>query len=156
MHKRSMRGFMKEQPSMLHQSYVEPPMLIIPSQDSALSGLHGGSSWFSRQFRHVGHILAPIAKQAVNEAKDIGKKAVNSALREGKSVLQHEILSRLSSPSSVAEEAPEMALAGAGMKKKRKVSEKMNRRHDLVRKLMKEHGMTLPEASSYIKEHNLV
>jgi hypothetical protein len=39
---------------------------------------------------------------------------------------------------------------------KRKVSEKMKMRNEMVRKLMKENKMTLPEASKYIKENNLM
>lgn len=39
---------------------------------------------------------------------------------------------------------------------KRPQSEKMKKRNALVRKLMKEEGMTLPQASKHIKEHNLM
>lgn len=43
---------------------------------------------------------------------------------------------------------------GAG-KPKRQLTEKQKRRNALVRKVMKEHNLKLPEASKYIKEHNL-
>jgi len=39
---------------------------------------------------------------------------------------------------------------------KRQQSEKMKKRNELVRKLMRTEGMSLPEASRYIKEHNLM
>ena len=47
---------------------------------------------------------------------------------------------------------------GSGIKKPRKKrvqSQKEKNRHELVRNLMKENGMTLPEASRYIKENNI-
>jgi hypothetical protein len=40
-------------------------------------------------------------------------------------------------------------------RKKREVSTKEKNRHALIRKLMKEHGLTLAESSKYIKENNL-
>jgi len=45
---------------------------------------------------------------------------------------------------------------GKKTKPKRKQSAKQQKRNALVRQLMKEHGMTLPEASKYIKENNLM
>ena len=47
---------------------------------------------------------------------------------------------------------------GSGIKKprkKREQSQKEKNRHELVRKLMKEHGLTLPEASKHIKQNNI-
>jgi hypothetical protein len=41
-------------------------------------------------------------------------------------------------------------------KKKRQMSNTMMKRNAMVRQLMKEEGMTLPQASAYIKEHNLI
>jgi len=41
-------------------------------------------------------------------------------------------------------------------RKKRATSDKMKRRGQLVSKLMKEEGMSLPEASRYIKENQLI
>ena len=47
-------------------------------------------------------------------------------------------------------------LFGRGVQKpKRKMSAKMKRRCELVKKVMKQTGMTLPQASSYVKQHNL-
>ncbi len=42
-----------------------------------------------------------------------------------------------------------------GGKAKKPQSEKMKKRRDLVRKIMKEKNMSLPQASSYIKKNNL-
>ena len=44
---------------------------------------------------------------------------------------------------------------GSGAKKKRKVSDKMKRRNALIRKLMKEKGMKMTQASKHIKANNL-
>lgn len=41
-------------------------------------------------------------------------------------------------------------------KPKRKLTDRMKKRNELVRKLMREEGMTLPEASAYIKQHSIV
>ncbi len=62
---------------------------------------------------------------------------------------------KLMAPSPMA---PEHAMTGAGVatKKKRKLTDRMKKRNDLVRRLMREEGMTLPDASRYIKEHNLL
>lgn len=52
-----------------------------------------------------------------------------------------------------------LSAVGLGKKKPRKkrvTSEKMKKRGRLVSQLMKEEGMTLPEASRYIKENNLI
>ncbi len=57
------------------------------------------------------------------------------------------------------EEAEKM-VSGRGKtkkpRKKRAPSAKMKKRGQLVSKLMKEEGLTLPEASRYIKENNLI
>lgn len=61
---------------------------------------------------------------------------------------------------NVGSEAMEMLKKGRKMtglgKKKRKVSEKTKKRGALISKLMREEGMTLGEASRYIKENNLI
>ncbi len=41
-------------------------------------------------------------------------------------------------------------------KTKRKLSEKQIKRNNLVKHIMKEYGVSLPEASKYIKENNLI
>lgn len=45
---------------------------------------------------------------------------------------------------------------GKKAKKPRKLSDKQRKRNALVRQLMKEHGMSLPQASKYIKENGLI
>ena len=43
----------------------------------------------------------------------------------------------------------------AGKKTKKPVSDKMKNRNELIKKLMKEKGMSLPQAIKHIKEDNL-
>ena len=45
---------------------------------------------------------------------------------------------------------------GKKTKKPRKVSEKMKKRNELVKKIMKEKGLSLPQASKFIKTNNLM
>lgn len=60
-------------------------------------------------------------------------------------------------PYGIAASAGLNALGyGKKPKQKRKLSAKQQKRNALVRQLMKEHGLTLPEASRYIKENNLM
>jgi hypothetical protein len=105
---------------------------------------NGGKFNFLKSFKKVGDgvkTMATIAKGA----KDI--------YNVGKS-----IASTMKTVEPMAEEAMPLAEVAAGMKKprkKRQVSEKETRRHNLIKKLMKEHGLTLAEASKHIKQNNL-
>ena len=45
--------------------------------------------------------------------------------------------------------------SGGSKRSKRVLSEKQKRRNALVKKVMKETGLSLPKASKYIKEHNM-
>jgi len=147
-----------------HKSFFDYPpstMLIVPNKDVDNTGLYQSGGSF---FRKIGHVLAPIVKtvkpivkQVGREIKSVGHQVLSEALNSGKTALQNQIVSRYgASPENIAEMIPEAALvAAAGKpKKKRKVSEKTKKRHEMIRKLMREKGMTLPEASSYIKKHS--
>ena len=57
--------------------------------------------------------------------------------------------------SKVLNVAVSKGIDALGVKKKRAPSEKMQRRGQLIKQLMKEHGMAFGEASKYIKEHNI-
>jgi hypothetical protein len=53
------------------------------------------------------------------------------------------------------EEGEVKAEEGGKAKKKRVISDKMKHRAEIVKKVMKEHGLKLGAASKYVKEHNL-
>ena len=52
-------------------------------------------------------------------------------------------------------EEGEIKAEGGKAKKKRVISDKMKHRAEIVKKVMKEHGLKLGAASKYVKEHNL-
>jgi len=156
-------------------SCPQHPMLIVPTINQHNTGLHGGSFFgklgksLKKDFRHVAHIVAPIAKSGFNDVKStaqtIGNKALNEAkssaqsignniVSQGKQALKSAALKQIGAYAPMAAEG---AMVAAGKpKRKRAVSAKMAKRHALVRKLMHEKGMSLPTASAYIKQHNLV
>lgn len=107
--------------------------------------LVGGKSFFkSKAFKNVTRGISHVAKDVGHEVlkqgvKKLGNYALDALEQEG---------------PMLAEEAPMLAM-GAGMRKKRVVSAKMKRRHAIIKKLMKEHGLTMTEANSYITKHNI-
>lgn len=89
--------------------------------------------------------------------KEIGTYAYNGLKDMGKSLMQAapEIETGLVESAPALEEAAPLMLMAAGIRKPRKKSEKEMRRHELIRLLMKKHGMTLAQASKTIKERNM-
>lgn len=87
-------------------------------------------------------------------------QGISEGVKKGTSELTHEGISQLKkylSPSDLEEEAPEMAEVAAGIRRrKRTVSAKEKKRHELIRNLMRQKGMTLADASHYIKQHDLI
>jgi len=74
------------------------------------------------------------------------------------SVLRGQIIPKAEQVAKVAAQvAPFVGLGTAGGKKyvRKGPSPKMRKRNALIARLMKEKGMTLPQASSYIKQHDL-
>lgn len=106
--------------------------------------LVGGKSFFkSKAFKNVTHGISHVAKDVGHEVMKQGvKKLASSALN----ALEE-------AGPMMAEEAP--MLMAAGIKQKRTVSAKMKKRHAIIKKLMKEHGLTMTEANSYITQHNI-
>lgn len=93
-----------------------------------------------------------LSKQAF---KQIGKQ-FNNGLNMTKEYLQNEVAPAL---ENIGEEAlpilEEVPLMAAGIKKKKSLSQKMINRNELIKKIMYKFNYSLPEASRYIKEHNL-
>jgi hypothetical protein len=120
--------------------------------------LVGGKFNFVKSMKHIGHdVTNGVAKVGTDVAKGVVKSGVKqltdvatNAVKSGLATYAPEIATGL-------EEASPLLLA-AGMKKPkrtRKVSQKEMNRHALIRKLMKDHGVTLSEASKHIKAQNL-
>lgn len=75
--------------------YPPNSMLIVPNMDEKHTGLHGGKFNFgkaiSRGFKHVGHVLAPIAHHALDEGKIVAIDIGNKIKNEGKSIANNAI-----------------------------------------------------------------
>ena len=102
---------------------------------------------------HVGRKLKNTVK---NHVVPIAKDMAKTALKDGAMAMVEsnpELLPLLPVANYTIDKA-----IGSGIKKprkKREQSQKEKNRHALVRNLMKENNMTLPQASSYIKNNNL-
>lgn len=132
----------------------------------------------SRGFKKLGKDLAPVGKALAPVAKFVGKEVVapvvkDFATKEGRKFLAKQLEKfAVQDVLPVAEEAAPLMLAAGRRRKsdcsgcegcmvggaKRKPSlgsDKRSARASLVRKIMNQHGMSLPEASRYIKENGL-
>jgi hypothetical protein len=136
-----------------------------------IGGMEGGSlksfgRSLSRGFKKLGKDLAPVGKALAPVAKFVGKEVVapvvkDFATKEGRKFLAKQLEKfAVQDVLPVAEEAAPLMLA-AGRRRKsggRMIggkSDKRSARASLVRKIMNQHGMSLPEASRYIKENGL-
>jgi len=102
--------------------------------------------------KSVGKVVVPLAT-------DVGKNIVkNIATKQGQAYIEKQLAKYAAEALPVIEETAPLLLA-AGRKVGRvsggMVNDRRSARASLVRKIMKEHGVSLPEASKYIKEHGL-
>lgn len=110
--------------------------------------LRGGSlKSFGRSLlkglKTVGKAVAPVVMPVVKDfATKQGRKLLEKGLEKGMEYVL-----------PAAEEAAPLMLAAG--RRRRAPSDKMKRRAELVRKVMHQHGCSLPEASKYIKDHGL-
>jgi hypothetical protein len=114
-----------------------PPKAKEPEKES------GGKFNFIKSLKSVGHTVEKVGEKA---AKTVGNVIVNKGIDS--------LVGTLTNPAVDAglETGLEVAAVAAGMKKKRKPS----RRNILIGQLMKKNkGMTLAQASKYIKEKGL-
>lgn len=135
---------------------VKPRQAVIENESEDESET-GGKVHFVKSMKKFGKDFGHAMKKAgINEAtKVIAQEGVKFAKNNiGKLITGAEEV--LPEALPIAEEAAPLMLA-AGMKPKRtrKVSQKEANRHALIRKLMKQHGCTLAEASRHIKEEGL-
>jgi hypothetical protein len=96
-----------------------------------------------------GNFIKSIEKVGKKVANKVVDKVVNKGIDQG--------IKYMTSPAveNVAEEAlPEMAEAGAGMKKPRK-KRAPSKRNLLIGKLMREHKMTMKQENEYLRKNNI-
>ena len=127
-------------------------------ENTAEQLVHGGKFHFAKSMDKFGKDLgdglkkagiSAVSKEVADQGVKFAKKNIGKLMTGAEDVLPEAL--------PVAEEAAPLLLA-AGMKKPkrtRRVSEKESKRHELVRKLMKEHDCSLAEASSHIKKNSI-
>ena len=126
-----------------HLGAVMAQMIADQNPELVASGvMSGGSFWDSlkKGFHKVVKAVAPVVKKIAPIVKKVAPMVApvyGTALATGLSAVG--LGKRKTKP-----------------RKKRAPSEKMKKRGALVSKLMREEGMTLPEASRYIKQNNLI
>lgn len=119
----------------------------------------------SKGLKKVGKVVAPIAKEV---GRDVVMPVVRDfATKQGRKFLTQQLEKfAINDALPVAEEAGPLVLAAAGRRRKSSVKGGMcggtisgggrrESRAKLVRKIMSEHGCSLPEASKYIKANGL-
>jgi hypothetical protein len=101
-----------------------------------------------------GGSMKSIGKIIKKGAKSLGKVVLKDVIQPVASKYARDQLTKFITKEAlpVAEEVAPLVLMAAG-RAKRVVSDKMRRRADLVRNLMREQGMSLPQASRHIKEN---
>lgn len=112
----------------------------------------GKSSAFVKSLKRVGNQLG---KTAMSEGTKVGQTLIKTAAKNATKAGQ-QYINNLMNPQ-IIEENPEL-LAAAGFKKpkrKRILSAKEKARHELIRHLMSNKGLSFGEASHYIKAKNL-
>jgi hypothetical protein len=108
--------------------------------------------------KSVGKVVVPLAT-------DVGKNIVkNIATKKGQAYIEKQLAKYAAEALPVVEEAAPLLLAAAGRKVGRTsggkvsggiVGDRRSARASLVKKIMREHGVSLPEASKYIKENGI-
>jgi hypothetical protein len=107
--------------------------------------------------KSVGKVVVPIAK-------DVGKNIVKIATKKGQAYIEKQLAKYAAEALPVVEEAAPLLLAAAGRKVGRvsggkvsggMVGDRRSARASLVKQIMREHGVSLPEASKYIKENGI-
>ena len=98
----------------------------------------------SRGLKKVGKVVVPIATDV---GKNIVKNISNIATKQGQAYIEKQL-------AKYALPAAETALMVAAGRSRSGGDKRIARAH-LVRKIMQEHGCSLPEASRYIKENGM-
>jgi len=120
--------------------------------DSDSDTEEGGKMHFIKHMKKM-HLGKHIKNAVGHGVKALGKEA----LKEGSKLAVQGAKDFMTVAPEIAETGAEYAplLLAAGMKSGRKQTDKQQRRTVLVRKLMKKHNLSMCQASSYIKQHNI-
>jgi hypothetical protein len=126
----------------------------------------GGKINFVKSFKKVGKTLGKdaknlgktIKKQTINTVGGLAGKEAGQAIYSGLKNVGSKMMLGAEEAAPILEEgaidAAPLLLAGK-VKRTRKISQKEENRHKLIRQLMNKHNISLIEASKYIKSHNL-
>jgi hypothetical protein len=104
-----------------------------------------GKASFDEYISHIGRKLKNVGKNVV---LPVAKEAAKTALKDGAMALAEtnpELMPLLPVANAVIDKS-----IGSGLKPK-----KTNKRAEIVKKAMKEHGISMIEASKYVKANNL-
>ena len=114
----------------------------------------------------VKKVATPILKQAISKGLDVGAPALGTAVGSlvgqpavgalvGK--LGRELLRGTTGVGRKPKQSKDVGVYHGGAKFKPKAKEQSgrNKRNEIVKKVMKEKGLSLPQASKYVKENNL-
>ena len=154
---------------------------IAQAIESSMGGseLSGGAI----DFKKIKRVAIPILKLAASRGLDVGLPALGASVstflggnplvgafvgKLGRDILKQQtgLGRKLNRTTDVAEykggshykkKAPQKKAPqkGTGHKAKPKVSGGRNKRNEIVKKIMKEKNLSLPQASKYVKEHGL-
>lgn len=162
-------GFCRPSTSTLAVGSFTPPLTVEEMQQGALVPLNsddveGGKINIGKAFKKRGKVLKPVGRAVAKEGKafanDVLKPAgedvlssLNSKATKGVSNAANAISDKIDSigqqpPMAVAAEAAEF-------QKKRVASAAMKKRNEVVKAVMKKHNMSKPEASKFVKQHDL-
>ena len=159
---------------------VIKPVASIAKPLMPLAGPYGVAGAVGLSALGYGKSTGGVKKKSTSGAKSLGEKYAKEIMKaeglQGSGFwgdFKHGFDSVIKPVASIAK--PLMPLAGpygvagavglsalgygkstGGAKKKRNLSEKQIQRNKLVKEIMKGEGMTLPQASKYIKQHNLI
>jgi len=130
----------------------------------------GGKFSLGKVFKSVGNDIKKGANEIKNTAiktgaqklgKEAGEYVYNGVKEAGKKFMEAtpEMEMGAEEAGMTVAENPELLMVAAGMEKPKKrtrtVTDEQKRRSAKVRELMHKHGISLPEASKYIKQNNI-
>jgi hypothetical protein len=140
--------------------------------------MHGGAFNIGRSFKHLGHEISHGAKQVGHFvtpiAKKLAKQASSKYLPQAGKMLGAFAGESLATAVGQPELAPVLGSVGSQLgsrvgttasqklnakigsaRYRKKTHPALNNRGEIVKQVMREHGMSLPQASAFVKAHGL-